>query len=315
MHYAVYFPLVFGAALGLLGPAAATRLPPRPATWLLTVGGLVAAGTTLLVLAILTATLIGGHSLLAGHLHWSPDVFDRSNPVPAVVGAAAALLLAVLAVRTAWAAVRSVVELRQAHRLARTLAPGDGELVVVTEPGPVALAVPGRPGRVVVSAELLRTFDAAERAVVLGHERSHLRHRHHLHHLAARVAAAAVPLLRGLPAATSLATERWADEDSTAQGPRPVVARALFEAAVRTRGAWPRRGACLSVASTDTDVRIRMMLAGPPRRRPLLLLTTVALLTLPVLAGGEALRDAHGLFREAALDAPMHSTPHPTSQR
>ena len=78
---------------------------------------------------------------------------------------------------------------------------------------------------------MLRSLDGAQRRALLAHERSHPRHRHHLHHTACQFAAAVNPLLRRLPAAVELATERWADEDAAAASSRDT--EQLFELAER----------------------------------------------------------------------------------
>ncbi|MBK6971201.1 MAG: M48 family metalloprotease [Candidatus Microthrix sp.] len=98
---------------------------------------------------------------------------------------------------------------------------------------PVAFAVPGRPGRVVVSKGMLETLDSAERRVVYAHEHSHLRRHHHRFLHVADAAAAAVPLLEPLNRQVRFATERWADEDAVVEvGDRRLVARAVARAAL-----------------------------------------------------------------------------------
>ena len=92
-----------------------------------------------------------------------------------------------------------MIALRAAHRLAAALSATGGELVVLDDVDHQAYAVPGRPGRIVVSSGLLRALTAAERRGVLAHERAHLRHHHHVHHTAAQLAAAATVGAAGPP--------------------------------------------------------------------------------------------------------------------
>src|SRR5437764_56849 len=109
---------------------------------------------------------------------------------------------------------------------------GVAELAVIDAGAPSALAVPGRPGRIVVSSGMLRRLDAAQRRALLAHERAHLRHRHHLHQSATAVAAGLNPLLRPLQSAVRLSCERWADESAARASSRRTVAEALLRAAV-----------------------------------------------------------------------------------
>ncbi|MGH3775133.1 MAG: M48 family metalloprotease [Pseudonocardiaceae bacterium] len=55
----------------------------------------------------------------------------------------------------------------------------DSELAVVALDAPHAFAVPGRPGRILITRGLLSMLDGDERRVVLAPERAHLRGRHH----------------------------------------------------------------------------------------------------------------------------------------
>ena len=226
-----YLPLLLAALFGALAPVIARRLPPSIATWLLSIGGLVAAAGSVAVLGFLAFTLLGRAPLLATQGHWSPTALRHADPVAVPVEVAATLALAAVTVRVAAVAVRRSRAVLDAHRLAAALPARGADLTVIADPVPCAYAVPGRPGRIVASVGLLRGLDAAQRRAVLAHERSHLRHHHHAHHTTVRLAAAANPLLRALPAAVTLATERWADEDAARTARRETVAQALINAA------------------------------------------------------------------------------------
>ena len=91
--------------------------------------------------------------------------------------------------------LRRLAALLAAYRLAAALPTSGGELAVIDHPAQQAYAVPGHPGRIVVSTGVLRGLNAGERRAVLAHERAHLTHRHHLHHTVAHLAAAANPSL------------------------------------------------------------------------------------------------------------------------
>src|SRR5262249_34531902 len=98
-----------------------------------------------------------------------------------------------------------------AFRACRELG-ASGDLVVIDGAHLSAAAIPGRPGRIVITRSLLRLLSPTERRLVLAHERAHLEGGHHWHRIAVALATAANPLLRPLRNAITLATERWADE-------------------------------------------------------------------------------------------------------
>ncbi|MFD0515724.1 M56 family metallopeptidase [Streptomyces aureus] len=110
--------------------------------------------------------------------------------------------------------------------------PGDSELAVLDDETPQAFALPGVPGRIVVSRGMLRCLGDGEREALLAHERAHLRRRHHLFQAVWRLTAAVNPLLQPLAEAGGFVLERWADEEAAAHvGSRTVVARAVGRAA------------------------------------------------------------------------------------
>ena len=136
-----------------------------------------------------------------------------------------------------------------------------------------AYAVPGWPGRIVVSRGLLRHLDGPGRRALLAHEQAHLAERHDLHRAAAVVAAAMNPLLFRVPAALDLACERRADEGAArAVAERRVVARAIA-LAVRPQldpTPWAATGA-------DVGLRVQALLAA---RRESRLLSALLLLSV-----------------------------------
>ena len=123
----------------------------------------------------------------------------------------------------------------------------DIEVVPIDEP--VAYAVPGSPGHVVVSSGMLNRLQPDEQQVLLAHEHAHLRHRHHHYPRAVDLAAAAVPVLVPMRAQVRFATERWADEDAVSEvGDRRLVALAISRARLSKRSTrgdrwnWPASG-------------------------------------------------------------------------
>lgn len=107
----------------------------------------------------------------------------------------------------------------------------------------VTYTVPGRPGRIVVSTAMLEALDEPGRRALLAHERAHVRGRHYIFAAAARLAAAANPLVRPLAGAVEYAVERWADEHAADElGDRRQVATAIATAAIATKRTGPHRG-------------------------------------------------------------------------
>jgi hypothetical protein len=206
------------------------------------------------------------------------------------------------------------------------MAPG-GRVVVVPGRSIEAYALPGSPGRIVVSGRLLDVLDDRGRAALLAHEHAHLTGRHYLFTTVAHLAAAANPLLLPVARAVDYTVERWADERAAtitgdrrlvastigqvallATAPRPARFRAAALAITGTRGITGRgRGAArirpISLAwAGPVPRRVAALLAPPPRRR-LALLAIVAILILTAGASAaEAARDLHALleFAQAA---------------
>ncbi len=267
---ALLTPLLTAAALGLLGPKLARRLPPREASWLISCGSAVAALSAAGGLAVVAAVLVGQLPELAALGHWSPPVLRADAPTEPGIAALALAALCAAAGAALLVAAREVLALRSARRSCRRLAGPEGELAVVDGPGAGAIAVPGRPGRILVSRSLLATLGPEERRVLLAHERAHLAHAHHRHRALVAVAVAINPLLRPLRGAVTLATERWADEEAALEiGDRRRVAEILARVALLGDRLPPLAGGGLAGAGfADAAVvdRVAALLASAPRR-------------------------------------------------
>jgi Zn-dependent protease with chaperone function len=178
MTVAVWLPFFASAGLALLAGPVAARISPRSGVWLFTLTGLACAVATTWALLLLTLALVD--DIPGTYLEESLPIAD-----PPSIAAAGALLI-VLA-RLAEAVVRH----RQLLAVVRpALAGSHGELVVIPDRRPVAFAAPGRPGRIVVTDSMLAALTAAQRRVVLAHERAHLAGRHSTALTVARLAAA-----------------------------------------------------------------------------------------------------------------------------
>jgi len=139
--------------------------------------------------------------------------------------------------------------------------------------------------RIWISDALWRDLGPAERAVVLAHERAHVRRRDPLRRIAV--------VLLTLPAPTrtrasilrtwTLASEQLCDEIAAREvGDRLLVAGTIVAVARRIGGVAPPVSAP-SFGGGDTEQRVRSLLAdapapeGPPRRRTVLVLAALGL--------------------------------------
>ncbi|GGZ24195.1 M56 family metallopeptidase [Streptomyces nitrosporeus] len=232
----VFLPLVLPLSAWPVARLAAHHLHPRTATRLLSVVAAVLALCSTLCLALLVVVgtaQLPGNPLPDG---WSDPEVREALPYDEVAGSAAIPLLGAVVASCGWTAWRHRRVRRGAGRalagLRRT------PVAVLPDDVPYAYALPGGPGRVVVSTALLDCLEPAERRALFAHERSHLAGSHHRFLLTAQLAARANPFLRPLRTAVAYTAERWADEDAAAAvGSRRVVARAIGKAALVSRGA------------------------------------------------------------------------------
>ncbi len=250
--------VVTGAA-ALLVPR---RLRPSSAARLITALVLLSFGAavwTLILLVTSDVVQLHGVAQRLARLSQSTDAAIRHRHSLTPIGFVA--LSAVVA--TAVSVIRVFV--RQRRRPAPI---GDRELAIIASDVPVAYALPGRPGQVVISTAMLRSLDPQERRVLLAHERSHLRRGHHYYIYLTEFAVAVLPVLAPLNARLRFAIERWADEDAAEEvGDRALVASAIARAALASNPT-PRLG--LAMADSGVVERVQFMLAGPPRRSPVI---------------------------------------------
>jgi hypothetical protein len=236
-------------------------------------------------------------------------------------------LAATAAVRALW---RRAVAIAAAHRRSRTL-PGTGQVVVTEDASADAYTIPGWPCRIVITQGMLDALVGPERDVLLAHERAHAHNSHYLFTSAARLAAAANPLLRPVAAEVGYAIERWADERAAAEtGDRTLTARAVARAALATAACPPDRDAAVTALGLITQEgerpgnsdaarakrskrrplrpgpvprRVAALLAPPPGLTPgpsaLLLTAAVLLVVVSGAAALEAARDLHHLIELA----------------
>jgi beta-lactamase regulating signal transducer with metallopeptidase domain len=312
MHVAVYLPLAMPLLAAVAARPLAGRLPPAAATWLLVLIAIALALASSAVLGMLALTALVRIPVVESLGGMSGPVISAGDPasVPVAITAGALLAAAVtMACRASWRRMRALIAAgREAHRLR-----GAGQVVVTDDEAADAYTLPGIPCRIVITAGMLRALSHPERQVLLAHERAHAAGLHYLFTTAARVAAAANPLLRPVASAVGYTVERWADERAAAvTGDRELAARAIGRAALAAAAAPPRRAAPASAVLGAVTIPARMRRAGPvPRRvaallRPqpqpqqlLLLAAVVALVAVSGISALEAARDLHALLAAA----------------
>jgi hypothetical protein len=289
MRVFVYLTLIFPLAAAPLARLATTRLHPRYATWLLTLAAVVLAGTSCGALGLLAVAALVRVPALADLAHLSHRVILSGDSTSGAIALVAGILFgaALLAVLSfTFTRARS---LAAAFTHARTL-PGRASLVITRDEAADAYTVPGRPGRIVVSTGMLDVLDESGRRALLAHEHAHLRGRHYLYATAARLAAAANPLVRPLAGAVDYTVERWADEDAAREvGDRRLVATAVARAAVAAKHTRPRRVPILALGAVfSRSSGLPLSGAGPVPRRVAALLAPAPRTSMLALGAGLA---------------------------
>ncbi|MEO6988890.1 MAG: M48 family metalloprotease, partial [Aquihabitans sp.] len=152
---------------------------------------------TAIVLAAGTA-IIGGTVLIAlaglSPFHdvaeragWCPGLHADDHGVPVAVALTAAALLGTSFVRG-----RRYLRAMRSHHAA--FADVEGITILNTDE-PIAVAVPGRPGGIVVGSTLMNILDHDEQSALLAHEQAHLTFNHHRYvHTSGLIAAMFPPL-------------------------------------------------------------------------------------------------------------------------
>src|SRR5271165_303156 len=314
MHLAVYLPLLMPLLAAAAAGPLAGRLPPVAATWLLAGSAVALAAASSAVLGLLALTAVVRIPLVGAAGEMSMQVLSRGDPASVPVAVAAGVLLAAAAAGACRALWRRIAALLAAGRQARRL-PGAGQVVVIDDEAADAYTLPGWPCRIVVTAGMMRALSHPERQVLLAHERAHASGLHYLFTTAARLAAAANPLLRPVAAAVGYTVERWADERAAAvTGDRPLAARAVAQAAIAASADPHRRpGPAVALGAValpqirrgpgPVPHRVAALLRPAPRPQLLLLGAAVLLVAVSGVSALEASRDLHNLLELAQAAA------------
>lgn len=307
----IYAPLVIPALAGIAARPLASVLEPRHATWLLTVSAVTLAGCSSVALALLAAYAAARAPMLAAFGDYSRQVVSRGDPVPSSAGTLAGLALASAAVAVAVIFRKRARAVAESYRRAARLH-GNDALVVVPGPEIEAYALPGRPGRIVVSDLLLDRLNAGSRAALIAHEQAHLSARHYLFVAAVQLAAAANPMLLPVARSVEYTVERWSDERAAeVTGDRVLVAETIGQVALlasprpgrlRTMslGAVGSRADRVSLAwAGPVPRRVAALLTAPPPRRIILLAACMAIVLIAGAAALETMGDLHALLEVA----------------
>ncbi|MFE2303986.1 M48 family metalloprotease [Streptomyces sp. NPDC059445] len=294
MRIDVYVPLVLALLLTSVAPLVGRRVSPGLAARALVAAAVLTAAASTWALLLLGATLIDQAPAVIAEAGEEGRVLPE--PVPETVAVLAVAALAVIAhrllhvVRAHIATRRVLLRLCEGH-------PPDSELVVAASPTPRAFAIPGKPGRILVTASMLGALEPAERRVLLAHERAHLTHRHAALSTAVALAAAANPLLVPVRDTVVFLLERWADEEAASSvGDRNTTARALARAALVSQHA--RTGCALHFSGHAVSRRIAALQTAPPPVVRSVGAAVLALGALPALGAVDATNDLLHLLSE-----------------
>jgi hypothetical protein len=297
MHISIYLALAAAVVVSRVAEPMTRRLAPKAAAWVLAAAALTAGLIWVVGLGCLAAATLGRLGTFDRLGHWSSAILRAHTPVPVGAGMVSVALLIFVAASLGGAVLRLTRGLREVRMLRASIS-GDrcGDLTIIHSAEPEAVAVPGWRGSIVVTSGMLQVLDPDERAVLLAHERSHLRSAHWVFRLATRFGTAMLPTVKPAIASCDRALERWADEVAAVEvGDRHLTARSVAKAALATTD-YRRSSLSLAFAEGAVGERVQALLA--PRRtsswRPTLLLAFLA--TLGAAALLEAGRELDALF-------------------
>jgi Zn-dependent protease with chaperone function len=279
----------------------AGRVDPSRATWLLTASAVMLAATSCGALGLLALAALVRLPVIAGLGSWSVSVVAHGDRVSDEVALIAGVLFCLSVAAGTRFVIRYGSALCAAFRLARSLRGGD--VVVTTDAHADAYAVPGWPGRVVVSRGMLDALDREGREALIAHERAHVSGRHFVFGAAVRLAAAFNPLLRPFVSAVDYTVERWADERAAAHvGDRRLVAATIARAALAAKASRAQRSTPLALGVVSRSLpgpvprRVVALLAGPPRRHLTLMVICLAAIGLMSVCAILAANDLQDLL-------------------
>ncbi|MFD3511923.1 M56 family metallopeptidase [Streptomyces sp. NPDC058657] len=289
----VFLPLILPLTAVPIARLAEQHLHPRTAARLLTAVAAILATCSTVCLGLLV--VVGTAQLPGNPLpdSWSDPEVREAVPHDEIAGKLSIGALAMVVLACGLTLYRHRRFRVQAHRALAGLRTSS-EVAVLSDEAPYAYALPGAPGRILVSTGMLAALTDTERHALLAHERAHLTGRHHRLLLAVQLASGANPLLRPLRKAVGYCTERWADEEAArAIGDRRTTARAVGKAALvsfpRTtaRGAFPGLPAFAEAGPVPRRVAA-LLRPGPPANSWPPALTSAGIAAIVAAAGTAA---------------------------
>lgn len=270
MHQAAVIAISVAMAAGVAALLVPRRLRPDRAVRLITALVLLSAGGSLWAMCLIVSANLAQLHGVAERLALCTNIAGNHRGSFTPIG--------IVSLAAATSATVSAVRMRVRQRGERVAHDGR-ELAIVLSDEPVAYALPGRPGQVVISTAMLRCLEPPERRVLIAHERSHLRRHHHRYIRLAELAVSALPVLTPLNGRLRFAIERWADEDAAMEiGDRATVASAIARAALAS-ASCPEVGLAIADVGVGVVERVEVLLAGPARISPLIELPLGAVLT------------------------------------
>ncbi len=244
-----------GIILGWFLPRVAS---PATSARALTAAVALAAASVFAALALVVLAAASELHTVSDALGWCRALYPGDHGAAPWAGVVAAALLA--------AGMARAVRYRSRVRAEHAPFSGIDGIEVVVSTAPVAFAVPGRPGGVVVGSALFGQLDPDERRAVLAHENAHLHLHHHRYVHTVEMCAAAFPFLVPLATQVRFATERWADEAAATQvGSRRTVARAIARVALMAPA--DHAGPSLAFNGRSTADRVDALLHPAHSRR------------------------------------------------
>jgi Zn-dependent protease with chaperone function len=256
---------------------------PVLALWVLTLSMVLATFASMVLLLQVGAAGLSEIPFVSDGFGWCRAVYGGQHGATPLVGVVAIGVLLAMVWR-----MRSYA--REVRLNRKDFNDVDG-ITIVDVGRPVAFAVPGNPGGVVISRSMLDALDTVERRAVLAHENAHLRHHHHAFAHAAIGCAAAIPILTPFARKAIFLTERWADEVAAERvGSRGAVAAVIAKVALLPNSHVPR----FAQALAGGDVLARYEALERPKRVPKRR-TIVAALSMVLIALSATFLQLHQL--------------------
>lgn len=228
---------------------------PSVGVVILTVFVMLATLATVMLLVQIGGAGISEVPFVADAIGWCRALSWGDHGAPPILGAAAVLSLGFVSIRVGRYA-------RKVFQNRRDLGAVDG-IEILASNEPIAFAVPGRRGGVVISDSLLSLLRRDEQRVVVAHENAHLRHRHHLYIHLVGACAAGLPFLQPFSNRVNYLTERWADEVAAERiGSREFVADTIARVALLPSSQV--RSAALSIGGGNVVHRFEALVSPLP---------------------------------------------------